>query len=439
MAQQSRTPIVNRKVPARAAALISFGCLLAVLTCVATAQAQTFSVLYTLNGTTSGNYPTNGLISDRQGNLYGTAYGGGIVGCNGVGCGLVFKLSRHGSGWIYTILYRFAGLTDGANPDAPLAIGPDGSLYGTTFLGGNQSCPFGGCGTVFKLSPPPNICPTISCEWRKTTLYEFTGGADGQYPLGQLTFDRAGSGSLYGTASAANVLGQTDGSVFELTHSGGDWTFNLLYAFPGGTSGAPLGGVTFDNQGNLWGVQTWGGAENCGDPAIGDACGSIYKLSPSPSGWTETNVFAFNASIGGGATGTLVSDPSGNFYGTLCCNGPAGSGGVFKFVPSTGEFNLIYANPGNPDNSSGPYGGVVMDPAGNLYAADNADGPFHCSPYGCGFIFELSPANGYWYFTNLHNFTGGSDGGVPAGPLALDAEGNVYGGNLDNVIFQITP
>jgi hypothetical protein len=54
-------------------------------------------------------------------------------------------------------------------------------------------------------------------------------------------------------------------------------------------------------------------------------------------------------------------------------------------------------------------------------------------------VFELSPVNGGWYFTDLHNFTDGGDGGIPVGPLALDAEGNVYGADLRNVIFEITP
>ena len=224
-----------------------------------------------------------------------------------------------------------------------------------------------------------------------------------------------------------------------MTPSGGGWTFNVLYDFLGGSLGNPSSGVVFDRQGNLWGYQALGGAENCGAPVDGDPCGSLYELSPSASGWTATNQFAFSADTGGGPSGNLVADASGNFYGTLDNAGPGGSGGVFQFVPSTGAFHLIYSDAGDPAEFAGPYGGVVMDPAGNLYAADEADGPFRCGPFGCGFVFELSPENGYWYFTNLHNFTGGSDGGIPVGPLTLDAEGNVYGANLRNVIFEITP
>lgn len=402
------------------------------------AQAQTFTVLHTLNGTTDGNAPGNGLVADRGGNLYGVASSGGTAPCpDNRGCGTVFTLSRHGTGWIFSVLYSFTGVSDGWNPEAPLAVAPDGSLYGTTFWGGTDGCGFGwGCGTVFRLQPPPRFCPTVSCDWTKTTLYEFTGAADGQYPLGQITFDQAGN--LYGTASTSES-DQYNGSVFEMAPSNGGWTFNLLYAFPssGFSSGALEGGVVFDSQGNLWGVQGFGGTDDCSD--VGDPCGSIYKLSPSQSGWTETTVFGFSASIGGCPSGTLVLDRSGNFYGTLCTNGPYGSGGIFQFVPSSGELNLLYSIAGNPADDAGPYGGVVMDQAGDLYAADEANGTYRCGGLECGFAFQLSPLNGSWVFTSLHNFMGGSDGATPVGPLALDAEGNVYGADLTNVIFEITP
>lgn len=393
------------------------------------AQAQTLTILYTLNGTTDGGGLVSGLISDGYGNLYGAASGGGINNCDGGGCGTVFKLSRHGSGWIFSVLYRFTGLSDGWGPQAPLAVAPDGTLYGTTYYGGSDGCfRAWGCGTVFRLSPPPNFCPTASCDWKKTTLYEFTGLVDGEYPLGQITSDQAGN--IYGSASNSEKQ-QYEGSVFEMSPSGGGWTFNLLYAFPAPPgAGYPDGGVIFDSQGNLWGVAGYGGADNCSSDDYN--CGSIYKLSPSSSGWTETTEFEFNTSTGGHPIGTLVSDQSGNFYDTLDTSGPYGGGSIFQFVPSSGQLNVLYAFTGYPGDNPGPYGGVVMDQAGNLYAADEAVVRY-------GSVFELSPLNGHWIYTNLHTFTDGSDGATPIGPLALDAEGNVYGENLSNVIFEITP
>lgn len=397
------------------------------------AQAQTFTVLHTLNGVSEGNGAINGLTADREGNLYGTAYEGGILNCPGdLGCGTVFKLSHKGTGWIFSVLYSFTGISDGWFPAAPVVVAPDGSVYGTTAFGGNSGCSGLGCGTVFRLQPPPTVCASVSCPWRKTTLYEFTFGLDGAYPMGALISDQAGN--VYGTAT--NSDDQRDaGSVFELSPSNGGWTFNVIYEFTNaGQAGAPTGGVVFDGNGNLWGVGGFGGIVDCGNPQLPDPCGTIFELIPTGSGWTENTAFWFSASVGGGPTGSLVLDRSGSLYGNLLEDGPNGNGGVYQFNPSSGELTVLYSGSGNREDEYSPQGGVVMDQAGHLYTADPYTGA-----HGLGFVFELTPSNGKWIFADLHDFTGGTDGGYPYGPLVLDANGNVYGATASNVIFEITP
>jgi hypothetical protein len=68
-----------------------------------------------------------------------------------------------------------------------------------------------------------------------------------------------------------------------------------------------------------------------------------------------------------------------------------------------------------------------------------------------GTVFKLTPSNGSWIYTSLHDFSGGSDGGNPVGNLAFDAQGNLYGtaskgGDLSKcggtgcgVVFKIAP
>jgi uncharacterized repeat protein (TIGR03803 family) len=116
--------------------------------------AWTEAVLYSFQSGPDGWNPNGGVVVSATGILYGaTTNGGGSAACSG-GCGTVFSLTppaTAGGAWTETILHSF-NHTDGANPSAPVIIGRDGGLYGTTASGGTSACPLiGGCGTVFQL------------------------------------------------------------------------------------------------------------------------------------------------------------------------------------------------------------------------------------------------------------------------------------------------
>jgi hypothetical protein len=420
-AMQQRIPSTTLRLTTALAAVI----VLAAIT-ILPAQAQTFTVLHSLS-LSQGSGTIYGLVADRAGNLYGSAYAGGISGCPfNEGCGTVFKLSRHGSGWIFSVLYSFTGVSDGWWPQN-LAVGPDGSIYGTTSYGGlTGDCIGLGCGTVFRLQPPPTICPAASCSWQKTTLHKFsTGGPDGRYPNGP-TVDAAGN--VYGTTNEGGENGS--GTIWELSPSNGSWTFQALYQFNSiGLGSNPLSGVGIDASGNLWGSGD-GGNSDCGGYNRYQ-CGALWELVRSGSGWNFDLVYNLDGSVGGAPLGVFTFDSAGNMYGTLSGSGPAGNGGVFQYVPSTGQINLLYAAPGNINVNNGPQGGVTIGSNGNLYAADPANGA-----YGYGYVFQLTPSNGNWIYTDLYDF--GSGPTAPYGPLVVDSQGNVYGA-AGNAIFEIAP
>jgi uncharacterized repeat protein (TIGR03803 family) len=98
--------------------------------------------LYSFVGGNDGANPYAGLLLGSDGSFYGTTQSGGTNG----GEGTIFKISASGA---YTSLYSFSGGNDGANPQAALVQGSDGSLYGTTANGGPS-----GAGTVFRLTLP---------------------------------------------------------------------------------------------------------------------------------------------------------------------------------------------------------------------------------------------------------------------------------------------
>ena len=158
----------------------------------------TETVLYRFTGA-DGGVPFAGLIQDKAGNLYGTTFAGGANGsCTpayGLGCGVVFKLSPSGA---ETVLYRFTGAADGANPYAGLVRDAAGNLYGTTVYDGAS-----GKGVVFELIR----CSSAPSGYDFKVLHAFTGEADGGYPYAGLIQDAAGN--LYGTTLA----GGTDGGI----------------------------------------------------------------------------------------------------------------------------------------------------------------------------------------------------------------------------------
>lgn len=166
------------------------------------AQAQTETVLYNFAGGSDGFHPEASLISDGAGNFYGTTLLGGL-GCPGnqYGCGVVFEISPSGGGgWKQSVLHSFSGPPDAANPYlSPVIFDRWGNLYGTTEFGGAFNA-----GAVFELSP-------VGASWTVTILYSFTGGVDGQHPAAGLIMDPAGN--LYGTTSEY----QAPGNVFELS------------------------------------------------------------------------------------------------------------------------------------------------------------------------------------------------------------------------------
>lgn len=109
----------------------------------------TETLLYSFNGGSYAWYP-NGLIADKRGNFYGTTQYGGSANCFDNGCGSVFKLAPDGTG---TVLYAFAGGSDGGRPYAGVTRDSAGNLYGTTSRGGTGDCSGKGmgCGVVFEI------------------------------------------------------------------------------------------------------------------------------------------------------------------------------------------------------------------------------------------------------------------------------------------------
>ena len=402
--------------------------LLSALGLAPAAPAQSYKVIYNFTGQADGANPLGGVTMDSAGNLYGTTFAGGRR-----GFGNLYRLVRSGSSWVFYLVYTFLGFTqtsiDGANPYARPVIGPDGFLYGTTRSGGNgDGCrELHGCGTVYKVQPKPGGGPLD--PWQEIVLYQF-GTYDGSDPYyGDVVFDTAGN--LYGMTrnGGANLLG----AVYELSPGSGGWTESVLYSFSGADGSTPLSGPSLDLAGNLYGTTSAGGTSNWG---------TVFQLKPSVASWMESVLHNFQGISDGSTPSSGISvDTAGNLYGATQAGGPGGGGTAFELLPAGGGVWSLSTLVGFKSAVfGGSYRTLAMDRAGNLYGTTAADGASQR-----GSVFKLSPVNGGWVETSLHDFTGGADGAAPYGNLAFDAYGNIYGtasmgGAYGNgVVFQITP
>ena len=402
------------------------------------AQAQTFSVIHAFSGP-DGDHPAAGLTMDQGGNFYGTTRDGGSFD-NGYacelyflnGCGTAFKMTRHGSAWLLAPLVKFNS-TNGAYPQTAVTIGPNGSIYGTTGLGGGCSYSVFGCGEIFNLTPKATAPIAFPPSWVDHVLYAFTEGDDGGPYPSEVIFDAAGN--LYGT-SVGGTYGA--GNVFEFTPSQYGWTETVLYSFYGGNDGLyPHGMIADSGFNHLYGVTFKGGGNGCD----GSGCGTVFELTRSGSGWSETILHTFtDGSDGAWPLGAPIMDQAGNLYGTSA-GAFVSPGTVWEMSPSNGgwTFTVLYNFSGYAD--AGPYAGLTMDAAGNLYGTTYAEGT-----YGEGNVFKLSPSNGSWTYTDLYDFTGGNDGAAPEGRPSVDAAGNVYGTatsggtyGVSGTVWEITP
>jgi uncharacterized repeat protein (TIGR03803 family) len=327
--------------------------------------------LYTFSTRANGNQPNGTLVRDAAGNLYGTTAFGGDLTCtlqiNQKGCGVVYKLTPTGQ---QTVLHAFAGGSDGAGPFLGLVADASGNLYGMTNSGGGACAGGAFCGTVFKITP----------SGTETILHAFSGGADGGgtgYYGAALVIDA--KGNLYGTTGAGGNLncdrtGYGCGVVFKMDPSGKE---TVLYAFTGGADGVGPSGLVADPKGNLYGATSEGGA----------GFGTVFKLSPTRV-LTVLYTFQIGDSLGGGAS-TLVLDSVGNLYGTTLEGGTDQVGTIFE-VSSQGVYTLLHFFSGTAIDGEFPTAGMVHDNAGNLYGTTSGGGGGGCS-LGCGAVFKFTP------------------------------------------------
>jgi uncharacterized repeat protein (TIGR03803 family) len=337
----------------------------------------------------------------------------------------------------FTVLHDFSSTgNDASEPSSTLIFDTAGDLYGTSSIGGTYNS-----GAIFKLTPK------VGGGWTEKVVHSFNvGGEDGAGPVGGFIFDAAGN--FYGTTSGGGAYGY--GTVYELERgASGGLEEKILHRFGlPGDGQTPLGGLTLDAAGNLYGTTSEGGL-------WGD--GTAFELTPDgQGGWKEKIIHSFRHQLCGCGDGYnpragLISDAAGNLYGTTFWGGDGGAGTVFELMlDESGGWTetVLYSFLSGAPDSQSPAAGLIFDSAGDLYGTLSG----WASPFGHGpgAVFELSPgADGTWTEQILHNFCSlknCADGSAPYSPVALDAAGNLYGTTTSGpayvyvgVAFELTP
>jgi uncharacterized repeat protein (TIGR03803 family) len=388
------------------------------------ARAQ-YQTLYSFKGGADGALPAAALLTDKTGALFGSTQSGG-----GKNFGTVFKLTPTGSGYAESVLHGFKGGTgDGAWLVANLIEDNAGTLYGTTLDGGLRAdvngctgnSAYQGCGVVFELTPAHS-------SYVEHIIYRFRGSAngyDGYFPYGGLIADA--SGDLYGTTTFGGSSALL-GSVFKLSPTGSKpgYTESIAFAFPVQSKPpyyadglGPTGSLLADGSGAFYGTSPIGG--DC--PYHFYACGIVYKLTPSASGYAETVLYSFKGAADGWwpLTG-VVADGSGALYGTTEYGGPADQGTVFKLTPSASGYTESILHAFSGKDGALPAGGLLLDKSGALYGTTSSGGAANE-----GTIFKLAGSGTRYVHSVLYSFKGGTDGAQPLAGLITCTTGTLCG------------
>jgi uncharacterized repeat protein (TIGR03803 family) len=330
------------------------------------------------------------LVQTEDGSLYGTTPMGGAH-----GRGTIFKWN---SGQFSSVL-SFDG-TNGALAYGGLTVGKDGKLYGMTSGGG-----LGG-GTFFRMAP----------EGALTRLAQFQPlgfvGSTSEAPL-FATRD----GNLYGFTSFDGAYGR--GTIFKIDPAGRPTT---LASFTPADGFKPVRcKLTEAADGYLYGTTCFGGAYQKG---------TIFRLSPS--GELKT-AFSFQGPNGNAPFGGLVLASDGHFYGTTAWGGNNDGGTVFRFDTNGALTTLIRFSGAN---GSTPAAALIQARDGNLYGTTAGGGN-----YDNGTLFRLTTNGAFKVLVHFNNANGNNPQG---GPLLEGGDGYLYGTTLDGgsygkgTVFKVT-
>jgi uncharacterized repeat protein (TIGR03803 family) len=269
----------------------------------------------------NGGYGWGGLTSTPEGMLYGTTYAGGGTG------GSIFSLDPTSD--TYTIRYGLTQATDGGSITSVLYRHTDGQLYGCAASGGANNA-----GTLFRFDPATDTF---------TKLHDMGGGVNGSKPYGNLCF--GGNGWFYGTT----FEGGTDDKGTLFKYSPATNTFVKLLDFVGSNGQSPWNAPIRVGADKLYGTTANGGPSN--------GNGIIYSIAPGADAYSLEYVFPLLE--GGLLFGNVMLANDGQLYGMGAFGGANFQGTIYRMDPATNTVSTLHSFNGPTDGYS-PRGDLVV-------------------------------------------------------------------------------
>jgi uncharacterized repeat protein (TIGR03803 family) len=372
--QAAHAPLFTM-MPAQPRLWTVLGCMLLLTVAPIMLSAQAYTDLHDFFCLTDGcvSYPPGILAQGRDGNLYGTMFGGGAS-----NEGTVFEITPSGA---ITTLYNFSG-PDGSFPYGGLTLGTDGNFYGTTTAGGVNNL-----GTIFQITPAGVL----------TTLHSFTG-SDG---IGPRTPPVEGTknGTFYGVTYNSAV-------GYSITSSG---AFKLLTTAIPQSSQAPL---LLASDGNFYGTSIQGG---------NDGQGSVFRMTSK--GAVKT-IYAFDPSGTHGRVpyGPVVQGSDGFLYGTTAAGGAITTGGVVFKLSTAGKITILHQfDQSSLTDGYEPQDGLVAASDGNFYGATSFGVLGGSAQYGT--LFKITKTGAY----SIQYVFDGTHGGDQYSNSVQHTNGTIYG------------
>jgi uncharacterized repeat protein (TIGR03803 family) len=263
-----------------------------------------------------------------------------------------------------------------------------------------------------------------SSGYTESIVYDFNGGLDGIAPWGIVS---GANGTIFGITFHGGSSGNGGsgwGTVYKLTPGASGYTESVLYRFKGSPDGwEPIGPPVIAKDGSILGVTSFGGSQNAG---------TIFRLTPSTHGYKESIVYSFPRGAGGTLPQAgLTIDNHGNIYGTTMyggssygyCGSDGGCGTVFKLTAMASGYSEKIIYAFTGSDGNLPFGTLtVNERTGAVFGTTFWGGAFTN-----GAVFKLSPRGSSYSETVLHSFKGKADGFLPEGTLLLTRGGTLYG------------